>query len=86
MIKKFISIIAALVVSIAMMESAMALGSMRCGTHIVSSDPSLPTGKYDVLKRCGEPTVRYGDAWIYERGSVKHTVTFSSNGRIKDIF
>ena len=86
MIKKFISIIAASVVSIAMMESAMALGSMRCGTHIVSSDPSLPTGKYDVLKRCGEPTVRYGDAWIYERGSVKHTVTFSSNGRVKDIF
>ena len=64
----------------------MARGSMRCGTHIISSDPSLPTGKYDVLKRCGEPTVRYGDAWIYEKGSVKHTLTFTSGGRLKDIF
>jgi hypothetical protein len=85
MIKKFTLIIAALVISIGIMESAMALGSMRCGTHIISSDPSLPTGKYDVLKRCGEPTVRYGDAWIYERGSVKRTLTFTSGGRLKDI-
>ena len=86
MIKKLTSIVAALVISIVMMESAMARGSMRCGTHIISSDPSLPTGKYDVLKRCGEPTVRYGDAWIYEKGSVKRTLTFTSGGRLKDIF
>jgi hypothetical protein len=86
MIKKLTSIVAALLISIVMMESAMARGSMRCGTHIISSDPSYPTGKYDVLKRCGEPTVRYGNAWIYEKGSVKRTVTFNNNGRLKDIF
>ena len=67
MIKKLTSIIAALIISIVITESALAYGSMRCGTHIISTDPANPSGKYDVLKRCGEPTTRYGDTWIYKK-------------------
>ena len=85
MIKKLTSIIAALIISIVMMESAMAIGSMRCGTHIVSADPANPSGKYDVLKRCGEPTTRYGDTWIYKKGSVTRSLDFSSNGQLRSI-
>jgi len=85
MIKKLISIIAALIISIVMMESAMARGSMRCGTHIISSDPANPSGKYDVLKRCGEPTTRYGDTWIYKKGSITQTLQFSGNGQLQNV-
>ena len=85
MIKKLTSIIAALIISIVMTESAMAYGSMRCGTHIISTDPANPSGKYDVLKRCGEPTTRYGDTWIYKKGSVTQSLEFSSNGQLRSI-
>jgi hypothetical protein len=85
MIKKLTSIIAALIVSIVMTESALAYGSMRCGTHIISTDPANPSGKYDVLKRCGEPTTRYGDTWIYKKGSVTQSLEFSSNGQLRSI-
>jgi hypothetical protein len=85
MIKKLTSIIAALIISIVMMESAMAYGSMRCGTHIISTDPANPSGKYDVLKRCGEPTTRYGDTWIYKKGSITQRLQFSGNGQLQNV-
>ena len=84
--KKLTLIIAALFITIVATESAMARGSMRCGTHIITSDPAGPSGKYEVLKRCGEPTERYGDTWIYKKGSVTNTLEFSSNGQLKNIF
>ena len=85
MIKKITLIIAALFISIIMTESAMARGSMRCGTHMVTSDPAGPSGKYEVLKRCGEPTERYGETWIYTKGSITKTLEFSSNGQLRNI-
>ena len=86
MIRKLTSIIAALIISIVMTESAMAYGSMRCGTHIITSNPAGPSGKYEVLKRCGEPDERYGDTWIYKKGSVTNSLEFSSNGQLKNIY
>ena len=86
MIRKLKLIIATLVISTVMTESAMALGSMRCGTHLISANPGNPAGMYDVLKRCGEPTARYGDTWIYERSSsVTHRLTFGSDGLLERI-
>ena len=78
-------IFASIVFSIAWSGSVMAIGSMRCGTHIISADPSRPSGKYEVLKRCGEPDSRQGNTWIYERGSVTRTIRFDRNGRILEI-
>lgn len=85
MTKKITLIIAALFISTVITESALARGSMRCGTHMITSDPAGPSGKYEVLKRCGDPTERYGDTWIYKRGSVTHTLEFSSNGQLRNI-
>ena len=79
-------IFASIVFSIAWSGSVMAIGSMRCGTHIISADPSRPSGKYEVLKRCGEPSERYGDTWIYKKGSVTHSLEFSSNGQLRTIY
>ena len=67
------------------MESATA-GSMSCGTHVISSGQGNSPGQYEVLKRCGEPTVRQGSTWIYEvSSSVTRRIRFDSNGEILDI-
>jgi len=61
-------------------------GSMKCGTHVISSGQGNSPGQYEVLKRCGEPTFRQGNTWIYERSSsVSKKIRFDSNGMILDI-
>ena len=72
----------ALVLSMGFMEPAAA-SSMRCGTHIITSGTGNAVGQYEVLKRCGEPTFRQGNTWIYEKSSsVARRVRFNSNGEI----
>ena len=85
MIRKLKLIIAALVISTVITESAMAIGSMRCGTHIITSGMSDSPGKYEVLKRCGEPTARDGDTWVYKRSSSITKVVRFSNGQLLSI-
>ena len=68
-----------------MPEPALA-DSMRCGTHIISSGGLHGPGKYEVLKKCGQPTARSGDTWIYERpGGVKYVVVFDASGYVARI-
>jgi hypothetical protein len=77
--------VATLLLAIVSMQPAVA-GSMRCGTHIISSGQSNSPGQYEVLKRCGEPTFRQGDTWVYEKSSsVARKIRFDSNGNIIDI-
>ncbi len=60
--------------------------SMRCGTHIISSGQGNSPGQYEVLKRCGEPTFRQGNTWVYEMSSsVSRKIRFDNNGKILDI-
>ena len=67
------------------MQPAFA-GSMRCGTHIISSGQGSSPGQYEVLKRCGEPTFRQGNTWIYElSSSVSRQIRFDNNGNILEI-
>ena len=66
-----------------MLEPAFA---MRCGTHIISDGQRHGTGKYEVLKKCGEPTARSGNTWIYEQhGGAKHVLVFDASGRLSRI-
>ena len=85
MTKKVNLIGVALVLAMDFSQLASA-GSMRCGTHIISSGQNNSPGQYEVLKRCGEPDARQGDTWIYEKSSsVKKQIRFDRNGRIVDI-
>lgn len=60
--------------------------SMRCGSHIISSGQRHAMGKYEVLKRCGEPTVRQGNTWIYdEPGKMRRVLRFGADGMLSDI-
>jgi hypothetical protein len=85
MFKKSLLIITAIVLSALTLEPAFASGSMRCGTHIISASGRTGTGMYEVLKKCGEPTERFGNTWIYKRGSTKYEVHFNSEGAVTRI-
>ena len=87
MTSKLKLIIATLLFSIIIVEPVLA-NSMRCGTHIITAglDESESPGMYEVLKRCGEPTARYGNTWVYEKSSsVTHVVKFGNDGQIWSI-
>ena len=78
-------IVAALLMGTGSMGTAVAEGSMSCGTHIISTGQGESPGSYEVLKRCGEPTYRQGNTWVYERSGIEHKIRFDSDGNILDI-
>ena len=85
MICKSILIVASVFLWALMPEPALA-DSMRCGTHIISSGGLHGPGKYDVLKKCGEPAARSGDTWVYEMpGVIKYVVVFDASGYLARI-
>ena len=82
---KSLLIVASVFLFALMPEPALA-DSMRCGTHIISSGGLHGPGKYEVLKKCGQPTARSGDTWVYERpGGVKYVVVFDASGYVASI-
>ncbi len=87
MINRLKLIVAMSFISIAVVWPTLAnASSMRCGTHLITAGMRDSPGMYEVLKRCGEPTARYGDTWIYQRSSsITKKVTFSSNGQLRSI-
>jgi len=66
-------------------EPVFASGSMRCGSHLVSAGQRHGPGKYEVLKKCGEPTQRNGNTWIYEKSSKTYYAIFDQSGRLMRI-
>ena len=69
-----------------MVEPAFAEGSMRCGTHIISASERNGPERYEVLKKCGEPTARSGNTWVYERShGAKTVVVFDASGKLSRI-
>jgi hypothetical protein len=50
--------------------SALAFAdSMRCSGYIIEDGLSNRHTKYEILKKCGEPSVRHGNVWIYDADS-----------------
>lgn len=85
MIRKTILISVTFFFSIVMVEQSIA-GSLRCGTHLISSGQRSAPYKHEVLKKCGEPTSRNGNTWIYKQSSsVTRVVRFSSDGQVSSI-
>ncbi len=85
MTRKLKLIVSAFLFSI-IIEPVLASGSMRCGTHIVIAGGDNAPGKYEVLKRCGDPDVRYGHTWIYKISStVTRIVRFDRDGQLSSI-
>ena len=70
--------------SILMFQSVYA-GSMKCGQHIISDGGRTGPGTYEVLKRCGEPSARQGNTWVYEKMGRRIVVVFKDSGEISSI-
>jgi len=82
MIRKTILISVTFFFSIVMVEQSIA-DSLRCGTHIISSGQRSAPYKHEVLKKCGEPTSRNGNTWIYKKSSsVSRVVRFGGDGQV----
>ncbi|MCZ6802512.1 MAG: DUF2845 domain-containing protein [Proteobacteria bacterium] len=77
--KLFITLIA--VFSILVLQSVYA-GTIRCGSHLISDGGRNGPGRYEVLKRCGEPTFRQGYTWVYKKGNKRTIIVFNDNGNI----
>lgn len=84
MLKKRIFSVVVLGGSILLTGAALA-DSLRCGTNIVASGQRHGGSKYEVLKKCGEPKVRRGNIWVYEKGGSIREVRFNDSGRIQSI-
>jgi len=83
MIHKSLLIIAAAILSTLTLEPAFASGSMRCGQHVISGGGRQGPGQYEVLKKCGEPTQRMGNTWVYDKpGQKRRVIRFNDNGMI----
>jgi len=78
-------LVAMLILLTLMLDSALA-DSVRCGSHIISSGQRHGTDKYEVLKKCGEPTVRAGNTWVYDKLAGKKTImVFEADGKLSRI-
>jgi hypothetical protein len=76
-------IASALLLTVALSNLALAYGSMRCGSHIISAGERHGPGKYEVLKKCGEPVTWKGNSWVYELpGGATRTVVFDWSGNL----
>ena len=63
---RFVSILKSLVLAVLLIQPSLVFGdsSMKCGRELVR----LGASEYEVLKKCGEPTYRKGNKWIFDWG------------------
>lgn len=63
-------------------------GSIYCGDALVTDDQ--PDGQFQqqILAKCGEPTSRDGDDWLYDRSDVgegTYVLHFNDSGQLESI-
>ena len=56
--------VAGLLVGTLFSTSPVSAASMRCGSDIVN----VGDLEFEVLQKCGPPTYKQGNQWIYDRG------------------
>ena len=60
--------------------------SMRCGSHLIQDGQRNGPTKYEVLKKCGQPSEQGWDTWIYERpGAPSYSLKFNASGNLATI-
>lgn len=84
--KNAIAILIVLLVNVAASPVYAYDKSMRCGRHlIVAGGNSDSAVMYEVLKKCGEPEAKQGNAWIYSQGNMQRILTFNFESRLQRI-
>ncbi len=73
-------------VSILLAGQALGGGSMQCGVHLIHVGGRHNPSKYEILKKCGEPTFREGNTWVYDSGrGAARIVRFNRGGFVVNI-
>ena len=81
MIRTFLTMAVLLLGGLVCTEPALA-NYLRCGTHLLEAGLRNGPGMYEVLMKCGKPTVRHGNTWVYEQGGSRRIVHFNDAGRL----
>ena len=59
---------------------------LRCGGKLIEGGGRNGPGMYEVLKKCGKPTERYGNTWVYVRsGKPPRILRFNDAGQLETI-
>ncbi len=73
-------------ISMLLAGQALGGGTMRCGIHLIHAGGRHSPNKYEVLKKCGEPTFREGNTWTYDRArGSSRIIRFNRNGSVVNI-
>jgi hypothetical protein len=81
MIRTFLRLAVLTLGALACTDAALAT-SLRCGSHLLEAGARHSPGMYEVLMKCGPPTVRHGNTWIYERSGTRRIVHFNDAGQL----
>jgi hypothetical protein len=66
--------------------ASAATGFIRCGTHTISDSGRQGPGKYEIIKKCGQPSDRFGNTWVYDRpGKATTILRFNDSGQLMSI-
>ncbi len=63
-------------------------GSMTCGQAIITDDQLDGQVTQQILDKCGQPTSKDGDNWIYDRSDVGqgiYVLHFNDSGQLDSI-
>ena len=77
--------VATLVLILATSGAHAVVGSMRCSGHLITGEDRRGPTQYEVLKKCGEPTVRQAGMWIYDKPGRPKKVLHFDGGRLARI-
>jgi hypothetical protein len=84
--KSIAVIVVGLIVHLAAYPAQASDRSMRCGRYLIQAGGGRDSAlMYEVLKKCGEPEAKHGNAWIYVQGSAERVLTFNYEGRLERI-
>ena len=74
-----------LALSMLCFAQAVTAKSIRCGVHVISDAQRNGPGKFEVLKKCGEPSAREGDVFVYTRSGKPVSLYFNAQGQLTSI-
>jgi hypothetical protein len=59
--------------------------TMECGTHMISDGEISGPILSEVVEKCGEPTSRDGNSYVYEKGNTTYVLVFDDAGNLNSI-
>ncbi len=66
--------------------STVLADSISCGQSMIQGGLTDPVTKDEVLQKCGEPSAKEGNDWIYERdGGATAVLHLNDNGDLESI-